>query len=107
MNERSWLISGAVDELPPFQTELVTNTLEGLYRAELSGVIDTLVERVLGPTDGPDGDARERRVIDEHGRLRPFVELLLYELAWVAHAEGWTVAMRELRALDAIALAGF
>ena len=109
-NDRpSWLLTARVDDLAEWDQQLIFSPLEMLYANSLGCVIDALTTRVLGPIedDGPDGDAREARLVDTDGQLQPFVRLLLCDLRWLAMAPGWTPAMRFRRAIDAMTWAGF
>lgn len=104
MNEprRSWMISGLIES--EADLALVDSTLQALVQADLEPVVDVVVGRVIGADHD---DARADRLVDETGRLQPFVDLLLRELQAIATAPGWSPRMRTARAFSAVEDAGF
>jgi hypothetical protein len=103
-----FLLTGLVDDMPEADQGLIDEVLDMLHEAGLHDVMVCLTGRVLGPIDdGPDGDRRERSLVDEECRLQPAVRGLLLELWGIAARSEWTEEMRSAAAKSAIGLAGF
>jgi hypothetical protein len=90
-----------VEGLTERQRALLNSTLEELVAADLPDVAALVVARVFPP------GANASRIVDAAGELDPFVEMMLHELQFATVAPGWTLAMREAHARQAVTDAGF
>lgn len=104
---KPFLLSPKAYDLIPRELDLVVHTLLVLERADLGDVRETLVACVLGPTPSTRaGDDRDARLVT-CGHLTPFVQLLLFEVAFIARQARVSRTERRRRVLDTIELAGF
>jgi len=99
---REGLLTLVID---PEASALLQRAVNALVTAEMERTLDLLAARIYGR-----GRALEGERAGDHTcvlKMKPFVELLLFELIAIAQAPGFPIATREERAVVAMTLAGF
>jgi hypothetical protein len=99
---REGLLTLVID---PEASALLQRAVNALVAAEMERTLELLGARIYGRGRALDTEwAGETACVL---KMKPFVELLLFELITIAQAPGFPVPAREERAVVAMTLAGF